>query len=511
MRGFFMDRLDINQLFTRCNPFFEKCSPTWRRCMAAYGGGGAYIRMALVKHMSEIKPEYDERLMRACYTNYPRRIATLITQYVLAKRPEREGADPDLVEDWSRTGLRVDEVMRQFSTYLNICGCAWLAVDMPSFDGYKTKADEINERLRPYCVALSPLQVTDWCYGADGQLQWVLVAEDRLDNSDPFVQARKIKVRKLWRRTDVTVVTVNETTAERTVTTIPHDLGVVPFIRHVEVDGYGIGENHWFEDVVRISDAILNNGSESQMNTVKQMFGLLVVPEDMLDTIGRQEDAPQHQQNSDGCKNEPLSHTLARSAALFESGESKGTCRYIAPSGAETATIRSEIDAMRKEMYSVVGLATSKENTKAVESAEAKAWDYQNIEHYMQTRADILEQCEVRAWQLMNLWQKAVVVPTVSYNRNFAILDLKESVATLLELSSFNQENDPYQREVGKTALAMLNRLRQLPAEKTEEILRLIEESTPGTDKAEQDAMVRAMQGEMANNAGGDGQAGVDN
>lgn len=475
--------------------------------MLAYGGGAKYIQAALVKHMSEVEPEYTERLQRACYTNYPRRIATLITQYVLAKRPEREGADPELVEDWSRTGLRVDEVMRQFSTYLNVCGCAWLAVDMPSFDGYKTKADEITERLRPYCVALSPLQVPDWCYGADGQLLWVLEAEERLDNTDPYVQARKILVRKLWTRNDVTVVAVNQTTGERTVNTIVHGLGQVPFVRHVEVDGYGIGENHWFEDVVRISDAILNNGSEAQMNVVKQMFGLLVVPEDLLDTVSKQDSDQQQRRGTNG-ENEPLSHVLARSAALFESAEGRGVCRYIAPSGAETATIRSEIDAMRKEMYSAVGLATSKENTKAVESAEAKAWDYQNVEHFMATRADILEQCENRAWQFMNLWQPVIGVPTVSYNRNFAILDLKESVATLLELSAFNPENDPYQREVGKTALAMLNRLRQLPADKAEEIARLIEESTPGTDKAEQAEMVRAMQrqGAMGNDTGENGE-----
>jgi len=262
----------------------------------------------------------------------------------------------------------------------------------------------------------------------------------------------------------------------------------------VEIDGYGLGENHWFEDVVRISDSILNAGSEAQMNVVKQMFGLLVIPEDFLDTINRQRDEQQTNTDDATGKDEPLSYTLARSAALFESAEGKGVSRYISPSGAETTTIRSEIDALRKEMYSTVGLATSKENTKAVESAEAKAWDYQNIEHYMATRADVLEQCEMQAWRFINAWMPTIPVPTISYNRNFAILELQESVATLLDLSGFNQDNEPYQREVGKTALAMLNRLRQLPADKTEEILRLIDSSTPGADKTERDALVRAMQ-----------------
>ena len=230
---------------------------------------------------------------------------------------------------------------------------------------------------------------------------------------------------------------------------------------------------------------------------VKQMFGLLVIPEDFLDTVREQQEHDKNGASGDAGTmkpGEPLSYTLARSAALFESAEGKGVSRYIQPAGTETAAIRAEIEALRREMYSAVGLAASKD-TKMVESAEAKAWDFQNVEAYMATRADILEQCEVEAWKMVNHWMPTVPVPTVSYNRNFAILDLKESVATLLELSGFNQENDPYQREIGKTALTMLNRLRQLPADKVEEILKLIEASTPGSDKAEQQEMIRAMQG----------------
>ena len=115
-----------------------------------------------------------------------------------------------------------------------------------------------------------------------------------------------------------------------------------------------------------------------------------------------------------------------------------------------------------------------------------KLWDFQNVEQYMRTRADQLEQCELQAWQLLKAWQPALSVPNVSYNRNFAVLDLKESIAALLELSSFNGENDTYQKEVGKTALSLLNRLRQLPAEAQEEILKAIDAGTvsPNVDGA---------------------------
>ena len=90
----------------------------WRSA-AAYAGGEAYLRQALIRHVSEVELEFAERLRRAYYFNYPRKLARLITQFVLSVEPTREGADPELVEDFSRSGLRTGEGMRQFSTLLN--------------------------------------------------------------------------------------------------------------------------------------------------------------------------------------------------------------------------------------------------------------------------------------------------------------------------------------------------------------------------------------------------------
>ena len=233
---------DYGRLFTREHPFYSSHKNTWVRNHRAYSGGKDYIREALISHLSEIPEEYQERVLRAYYFNWPRKIARIITQYVLATRPERQNADADLVEDWSRTGLRTDEVMRQFSTYLNIYGAAWLAVDMPSFDGVKTKADEIREKLRPYCVALSPLQVTDWCYGSDGSLSWVLVKDFEYDNSDPLGNPVEIDIRRLWTRDEVVTV-AHYSTGNATVARSQHGLGIVPFIRKVEVDGFGLNES----------------------------------------------------------------------------------------------------------------------------------------------------------------------------------------------------------------------------------------------------------------------------
>jgi len=472
------DSRDYGSLFRRKHPFYAKNQRIWQKCIDAYAGGEEYIKTALIRHLSETVEEFSERTRRAYYFNFPRKIARIITHYVLSTRPDRENADPVFCEDWSRTGLRVDEVMRQFSTAMNVFGTAWLAVDMPAFVGKKTKADEVKERLRPYCVAVSPLFIHDWCYGNDGELDWVFVAEQEYNNSDPFSEPKEIQKRKLWTRETLTTV-LQAQDGTRKVDFYEHNLGKVPFIRQVETDGYGLCANHWFEDAVRISDAIMNNESEAQMNVIKQMFGLLVVSETFANNAGRRPVASVEGEEDTNTDNASLSSTIARTVAIIENSEDKGISRYISPAGVENATIRTENADLRKMLFEVIGLANPKE-TRAAESAEAKMWDFQNIEQYMRSRADMLEQTEQKAWEIMKLWQPAISIPDVSYNRNFAMLDLKDAVATLLELSSFNVDSDGFQKEVGKTAVSLLNRLRQLTQDKQEAIENEIEKVTAG-------------------------------
>ena len=102
--------------------------------------------------------EYAERLERAYYFNYPLKIASLITQYIFASDPDREGADTLLCEDVSRDGMRINELMRQASTMVNVFGSAWLVVEMPGFNGFVDMERKVREKIRPYMKCYTPLE-----------------------------------------------------------------------------------------------------------------------------------------------------------------------------------------------------------------------------------------------------------------------------------------------------------------------------------------------------------------
>ena len=225
--------------------------------------------------------------------------------------------------------------------------------------------------------------------------------------------------------------------------------------------------------MVRISDAILNNESEAQMNIIKQMFGLLVISENFARGT-----RPALQKNSgDQSK---FSHILARSAAIWESSEESGISRYISPTGVATNTIRQENQNLKAELFDVIGLTVIRE-TREIQSAESKAWDHQQICQFLCSRVDLLEQTELAVWQLMNLYDSTVTVPQIAYNRDFAITDLKDSIAGLLELNNFDLGRN-FRQEVARTAVTLLDRCRKIPAERQEAIYREISNAQPGEE-----------------------------
>ena len=232
-----------------------------------------------------------------------------------------------------------------------------------------------------------------------------------------------------------------------------------------EPDGFGIFSRHWFEDVVRISEAILNNESEAQMNVVKQMFGMLVVSDAFFRGARQMAD-----KDSTG-----FAPTVARSAAIVESADEKGISRYISPSGVASSVIRSENCALKRELYDVVGLAVQNQSREA-QTAESKEWDFQNVCQFLMARADILEQAEICAWRLINAYDPAIPVPEVIYNRKFAVRDLADSIGGLLQLKDLGSGPE-FSKAIRRSALDLLGTVGSVGLRDRSRILEEIEKN----------------------------------
>ena len=82
----------------------------------------------------------------------------------------------------------------------------------------------------------------------------------------------------------------------------------------------------------------------------------------------------------------------------------------------------------------------------------------------------------------MNLYDSTVKIPQIAYNRDFAVTDLKDSIAGLLELNNFDLGKN-FRQEVARTAVTLLDRCRKIPSERQEAIYREINSALPETEE----------------------------
>ena len=139
-----------------------------------------------------------------------------------------------------------------------------------------------------------------------------------------------------------------------------------------------------------------------------------------------------------------------------------------------TATIREENRYLKQELYDIVGLAVQG-NRHHDQSAESKAWDFQNVSQFLAGRADLLEQTELEAWKLMRRYDLDLPMPEVRYNRKFAVSDLAAGIAGLLQLSHI-AAGAAYQRAVGRTAAELLAHLGPATNEEKNHLIEEMEE-----------------------------------
>ena len=85
---------------------------------------------------------------------------------------------------------------------------------------------------------------------------------------------------------------------------------------------------------------------------------------------------------------------------------------------------------------------------------------------------------------MFHLYDPAVAVPEVVYNRKFAVRDLSESVAGILKLASL-PGGKLYQRAVRRAALEMLDAMSGIPESEKRQIEREIDGADGAAPKAQ--------------------------
>ena len=472
-------------IFERRHPYYTKTLPIWRKATLAYKGGRKYVRNTLTKHPSETDEEFKYRQEHSYNINLIKYSAHKFGDYIFSKPPRRTGANSDIVKDFDRKGKDANAVMREIFDYFTIYGLSWIFVDMPVLNGDLVSLDvKQNEKIRPYVNAVAPMDVPDWDFDDKGELNWIIREEVITEKSNPFVKPvrkkrRTLYTKEFWQTFDIILdggEGVNPTPSVIVGNRHPHTLGKVPVMAYTTVLFNKYFDQPSIDDVLTIHDAVLHSESELVTNILKQTYGQLVLPAS-TNVMAQRIKSRLVQENPNMNINDPqvqavirqeVNLVLSRTKHLTEDSDERGTARYIQPAGANIETIIKADDRLVNMIIKLYGFMVGVE-TGQRESAESKSADNISLAAQLTAIATRLEELELKIWELLSIYDSTISMPEINYNKNYDINELKSVIATLVELVNIDA-GENYQKEVMRTALHVLDRIRRVRDDDYEKI-----------------------------------------
>jgi len=441
-----MDAKTEKIIATRENPVYESREDQLKINLSGLKGGRPYVEMRLSRFSGESKADWDGtnrkdgsivtgRKEQSHCIPYLGRIAEKINQYVLGVRPVRNGADLDILNDITSDGESINQFMRKVNSQITACRWCWIGLDMPRMtEGTLSAADKASLKIRPYWKLYTALDVADWKISDTGRIEWLITEEKIYQCSTPFEPASNNEVRRIWEPGKVTTIIfkgdsdkVMSTTEDALEVSPGKPLPAVPFVLCGEISD----EPHQFDNLESINRTIMDLESANRQNFFKCVFPQAYIPTATLDNVKQQFEV-----NAD--KAVSMIMGMGYPILLNTGDPAPG---YMMPDASAIGTMRTEIDALRMAMFVSVGLMLQQE-TRQVASAESKAWDFLDVTQVMRERAELLEDAERKAMNIMTLWDSSVPVWEPLYNRSFDAGNFETEIASIIQAMTAEQPDE---------------------------------------------------------------------
>ena len=217
------------------HPDYSSNIQRYRFYADSYQGGTEYQNGEYLFHYQlENSDEYSQRLQETPLENHCRRTIDSYSSFIYGSNIEREYGsienNPNLdafLADADMDGRSFNMFMREAGKWASVYGCVFISVDKPESNA-TTRAEELNQGIRPYLSLLSPENVVDWHYSRmpSGHMvmTYLKAVEERQEHYTCYViytpeSTTRIKVYNDNDGADVEVI--NET---------PNTIGEIPIV-----------------------------------------------------------------------------------------------------------------------------------------------------------------------------------------------------------------------------------------------------------------------------------------
>jgi len=376
----------------------------WKFLINSYYGGKDYRDgRYLTAYMMESETDYETRLDTTPYDNHVKAISAIYNSFLFRQQPDRQMGsledDPSIdhfMKDADLDGRSFDSVMRDVATYAGVYGHTWVILDKPPANVF-TRAEELQQGIRPYISIVTPENVLDWRYERSISGVYVLtylkIYEGMQNGTEVF---------RIYTSENVTVWESTETGEPTMKMEFPNLLGKIPavcvYAQRSPIKGIGIS---LVGDVADMARGIYNELSE-------------------VEQVGRLTNHPSL------VKDERTS-AAAGAGSIIQVPSDVGPDfikpYLLQPSGAS-------LDGFLKSIESKIGSIDRMAHMGGIRSIETRrlsgialATEFQLLNSALAAYADNLEHSEEQIWRLYAQWQGQNWDGEIKYPDSFNIQD----------------------------------------------------------------------------------------
>ena len=413
-------------MVTSVHPEYRRMISLWRFLRDSYVGGLDYQEgQYLTRYQFESEEEYRNRILQTPIDNHCKSVVHTFNSFIFQQPIKREfgtiGANPGLepfLEDADLEGRSLDAVMREVNIQSSIYGSCWLVIDKPATN-VATRAEELQQEIRPYVSAFTPENVLDWQFTRKPNGYYELSYLKVLEADDFRYRSEESTVVTREYFTDRIEVRVYSGTTKsgETVETYPNPLGRVPavcvYASRSGVRGVGVSD---IQDVATQQRAIYDELSE-----IDQLIRLSNHPS-LVSTIDVQASAG-----------------AGARIIMPDNMDSNLRPYLLQPSAQNLEGIMNSIQKKIEAIDRMANMGSSRGNRAITLSAVAMDTEFRQLNVRLSEKADNLEYAEENMWRIWCEWQGLVWDGEVNYPNTFNMRDKVQD----LNLAKLSRELDP--------------------------------------------------------------------
>ena len=404
----------------------------WEFYIRSYNGGYDYtVGQYLNRYNLELDNEYALRLNNTPCDNHCRNIIQIYSSFLFRVKPTRMFGelenDPSLtnfLKDADLDGNSFNAVIKQAQNYASIYGHCFLILDKPKAES-RTRADELEQDIRPYLSIVTPENVMDWNYkrliNGKYELDYLKIREEVDKEGGTYV--------RVWTpETIETLYLEKYGDNPRVIDTAENQIGKIPAVILYNSKSHkrGIGQSD-LSDIANLQKSIYNDYSE-----IEQLIRLT---------------------NHPSLVKTPSVNASAGAGAIIEMPEEMEPNLkpyLLQPSGQNLESIMNAIEKKVQAINRIAHTDAVRTTKTQVSSGIALQTEFELLNARLSEKADNLEIAEEQLFKLYAVFQDSIFDGKIDYPDTFNIRDYASDLAYLQMAKAMNIESATFSKEIDK-------------------------------------------------------------